>query len=497
MTDQTILRQLIRDCFHLKAIKFGDFVLKTGRRSPIYLDIRPMVNQPEPLITLTNLMYDKLMAEKLEFDLICGVPYSALSIAAGMCVLKEYPEKDPKKVPMITKRKEMKDYGTKQMIEGVYQSGDRVVIIEDIISSGTSILETAITLRNAGLVVTDAVVFIDRQQNGVKNMKEFGLNIHSIIGVRTALKILEEEHLISKEQKDNTIQWIDNNRLDVNDDVLNDYRLLDPSNQSSSAAAIKRLSYEQRAELPTSHPLAKRLFRLMANKQSNLCVAVDLTDDQQILDLAKQIGDQIVILKLHIDIVDNFNDRFIDELKSIAEQKEFLIFEDRKFADIGQTVSLQYTKGVFKISSWAHIVNAHLTAGPGALEGLRKHIANNSERGCLLIASMSSKDSLMGANYTKTAYKWSKKFSDVVFGFISQSRVSADPSVIHMTPGVSIAANGDPLGQQYVSPETAINERGADVVIVGRGITSSTDVKQSAESYRKLAFDAYLNQISQ
>lgn len=113
-------------------------------------------------------------------------------------------------------------------------------------------------------------------------------------------------------------------------------------------------------------------------------------------------------------------------------------------------------------------------------------------RGCLLVASMSSKGNQLNASSSQTAYKWSKQFDDFIIGFICQSRVSADQSFIHMTPGVQIDSSGDGLGQQYVTPEEAILRRGADLIIVGRGITNAEDPQTMAQIYQKEAFKAYL-----
>ena len=78
-----------------------------------------------------------------------------------------------------------------------------------------------------------------------------------------------------------------------------------------------------------------------------------------------------------------------------------------------------------------------------------------------------------------------------VFGYVGQSRRSAPADLIQFTPGVNLDASGDNLGQQYVSPEEAVMKRGADVVIVGRGITEADDVAEAAEKYRLAAWNAY------
>ena len=191
----------------------------------------------------------------------------------------------------------------------------------------------------------------------------------SLIDVKTVLKFLEEDNKISLDETKKTLEWIQSNSLKINDNIINDFQLLSLLNRTS-----KLLSYEERSELST-HPLNKKLFALMAKKKSNLCVALDLTESQKILSLAEKIGKSIVVLKLHIDTVSDFTLAFIEKLQEIARVKEFMIFEDRKYADIGNTVKLQYTAGIYKTSSWADIINAHLVSGPGVIEGLRSGIA--------------------------------------------------------------------------------------------------------------------------
>ena len=113
-------------------------------------------------------------------------------------------------------------------------------------------------------------------------------------------------------------------------------------------------------------------------------------------------------------------------------------------------------------------------------------------RGCLLVASMSSKGNQLNASSSQTAYKWSKQFDDFIIGFICQSRVSADQTFLHMTPGVQIDSTGDGLGQQYVTPEDAILRRGADLIIVGRGITNASNPQTMAKLYQQKGFESYL-----
>jgi len=98
-------------------------------------------------------------------------------------------------------------------------------------------------------------------------------------------------------------------------------------------------TFVDRAALPGTTPLAAYLLRLMAKKQTNLCLSADVTTTSELLDIAEECGDSICILKTHCDIISDFGARTVHGLLEIAARKKFLIFEDRKFSDIGSESS--------------------------------------------------------------------------------------------------------------------------------------------------------------
>ena len=118
------------------------------------------------------------------------------------------------------------------------------------------------------------------------------------------------------------------------------------------------LSFKARAE-KCEHPLTKELFTLMDEKQTNLAVAADFTRSADILKLAEQVGPSICVFKTHIDICEDFTPDLPRQLQHLAKKHRFFIFEDRKFADIGNTVLHQYQGGLYHIADWAKQLLLH------------------------------------------------------------------------------------------------------------------------------------------
>ena len=175
-------KDLITGLADLGALQFGDFTLASGKSSSMYVDLRLLVSQPN-LMQAAACAYARKL-DLMECDRIAGIPYAALPIGMAVSLASG--------VPLIYNRKESKSHGLGKDIEGLWQPGERVVIIEDVITTGGSIVRSVALFRAAGLVVEDAIVLLDRQQGGVENLREAGIRVHSVLELGDVLQLLAE-----------------------------------------------------------------------------------------------------------------------------------------------------------------------------------------------------------------------------------------------------------------------------------------------------------------
>ncbi len=266
----------------------------------------------------------------------------------------------------------------------------------------------------------------------------------------------------------------------------------------------------------------------MEKKQSNLCLSADVTSSATLLSLADSCGPHIVVLKTHVDILSDFTPGLIPALESLSKKHGFLLFEDRKFADIGSTVTAQYSGGMYRIAEWSHVTNCHLIPGSGVVKGIMQAArgikgallgveqkdgageaasfssgatvaagaaaespsSSSSVRGLLLIAEMSSSGALATGSYTdaNVSLAESEEFDEFVMGFICQRKLSNKQGLIHMTPGVQMskedgATSLDASAAAAAAPSTGPSASSSSSVSSARTGSDSLGQQYSSPSH--------------
>ncbi len=247
-------------------------------------------------------------------------------------------------------------------------------------------------------------------------------------------------------------------------------------------------------------PMARRYMEVATQKQSLVCLAADRNTMSGLMELVNEVGPYIAALKTHVDLVSDWSPRGWKNFCEVAKQHNLLIFEDRKFADIGKITKNQMS-GIYDIRSWSDIVTAHLISGPDIVDGLQSAWQDvNREGGVLLLAQMSSRGNLLTEEYCERVVEKGIQ-SDGVLGFIGNGsrpdelkdlRLRVGEQKMIWTPGVNIAVGDGEMGQRYGSPYDAVIA-GSDCIIVGSGIHRSENPSEVAKQYAQLSWQALLD----
>jgi len=426
------------------ALQYGNFILKSGQKSNLYFDLRMIYSYPKFLKQICNYLMRDI---SIESNLICGIPTAGIPYATTISVTVC--------LPMIILRNNKKEYGTQKLVEGVYRSGDKVLLIEDVITTGSSIKETIEKLNDVGLEISEILVIVDRQVEPSKK------NMINNIPIKTLLNL---------------------------DDIAHFTKMMDNDEKILENKIYQRTLY---------HPMAQRLYDIMLVKKTNLCVSADVETFVELINLANQLGDEICLLKVHFDIynngiINNDADISIKNLYRIARIKNFLILDDRKYSDIGKIVQRQL-KNSIATNGTPHSITVQTVFGQGTLAGLETDCISE-KIGSFLVAETSSQNSLITKDYTEKSVQLAYKYRESVAGFITQHHLG-DNRFLYLTPGVNLTHTDDLLQQGYRSIEDAIVKDKCDIIIVGKGIYQTNDPLKTCQKYRKLAWKTFSNNV--
>jgi uridine monophosphate synthetase len=190
LLDKRSYRDLILQLYDVGCIIFGQHVQASGATFPYYIDLRKIISNPQLFHQVLGAYADIL--KEIEFERIAGIPYGSLPTATGLSLNLGK--------PMIFPRKEVKAHGTRRLIEGHYREGEKVVVVDDILISGKSVMEGAAKLQSVGLKIEDIVVFIDHE-GGVKDkLEQNGYRGHAVLTLSEIAETLYEAGRLNLEQ---------------------------------------------------------------------------------------------------------------------------------------------------------------------------------------------------------------------------------------------------------------------------------------------------------
>jgi uridine monophosphate synthetase len=179
-------------------IQFGRFRLHSGEESPIYIDLRLLVSFPTLLQRVARSLARLLQG--LDYDRIAAIPYAALPIATAVALELNR--------PLVYARREAKAHGLRRAVEGHFEVGERVVVLDDVVTTGESKLQAIVPLQAVGLRVEDIVVLVDREQGGAERLVEEGYRVHSLWKLSEMLGVLQQHGRISPEQHNEVREWL-------------------------------------------------------------------------------------------------------------------------------------------------------------------------------------------------------------------------------------------------------------------------------------------------
>jgi orotate phosphoribosyltransferase len=189
-----------------EAIKFGDYTLSSGKKSPYYIDLRQTISSPITMDWISSSLVRIIINEigKNKVDKILGVPTAGVPFATMVS--------QKLALPLIYYRKARKEHGVRKKIEGSLERNDRVLIVDDLITTGESVIEAAEAVREQGGIASELVVLLDREQGGTERLRATYIEPHILFKVSDAFTWLTEVDLLSRKEYEEIVKYIDSEK---------------------------------------------------------------------------------------------------------------------------------------------------------------------------------------------------------------------------------------------------------------------------------------------
>jgi uridine monophosphate synthetase len=454
---QSLKNVIFSKLIHFDMIKTGTFTLKNGTQSNIYMDLRQLVNYPQLFSYLTKLLY-------LEYpqllDIVSHPDSKLIPIPLGGLPLG-FHLSSKQNIPLLMIRDKIKDHGTKRMIEGVISSRDQYILIEDVITSGSSIIQTLDNISG------------HLAANSSSTSTSTNPNIPAIICIcnRGNIKTLRDIPVFSIFTLEEIQDYISNSLVNI------------------SKIGLSYFNY--------GTTFSNKLYQLALIKKSNIILSCDFMTTQEILDCLQVIGSSIIALKLHLDILQTPNySEFITDLNTLKASLHFLIIEDAKYADIDSIMIAKINNSQLEINRIADAFTMHAIAGLNILEG------NKLELPGIVVAEMSSSNNMISTDYTRKIINTIRENKAEIHlgGLVCQTQIPGitEPfEIATISPGINLDSTHDEHNQNYKIPKlTMSGDRLGLFWIVGRGITiyknNHEKLIEKMDKYKSLGWDYFI-----
>lgn len=192
------IKELAIKLFRSNCVLFGKFKLTSGLISPYYIDLRKVPSYPNLFKEVIKAYVEQV--SKLDPETIAGIATAGLPIASVVAYELN--------LPLVYVRKEAREHGTGRVVEGVVKEGSKTVVIDDVATTGGSIVTAANELRRLGADVKYAVVLIDREQGAKEELRKLGIELRSVMRVTELIEILHSEGLINERTYEEVINYV-------------------------------------------------------------------------------------------------------------------------------------------------------------------------------------------------------------------------------------------------------------------------------------------------
>ena len=482
---------LVKEIYNCDVLKFGEFKLKDGIVSPYYFNLRNLLSNPNVSNKLaeyieTCILNYKKKNNEFEIDRISGVPLGSIPISTLVSSRMN--------LPMIMPRKKRKEYGEKNEIEGILNIGDEIVVIEDTLTTGKSVLETIKAIERNGGLVSLVVCIFDRDCGGIERVKEAGYNVLPIINVNFFCDVLVNEKIIDEFQYESILNFTNveknkyikslklGNEIKISNDTPDNS--LNEGNNDNTNNDENNLTYKNLEMF--NHKLKSVIFDLIYFKKSNLCLSLNTKTWEQGKKILDACGKYVVIVKTNVQLYSDYSNNFFKEIREYAHKYSFLIIEDRNLSDIAINNWDVMNKDYFKMDNWANFVTIQGLTSNSTLQLYKEKCdgRHNINVCPLLVVELNTNNdkTICNKEYSQNCINILEKNS-FHSPLIMCQRIDKIKNRIKCTPYVCLEGDEEFESIKYRSVEKAIIEDGNHLIFVDNDIIYCDEPEEKAKLF--------------